>query len=133
MAKKAKRNIMFRLIEITINTIFFSTNWKYYFDRSILVISMTVPISNPTQRFSPFILSTKSIFLDLFPELLSYLIPTLPYLYKHRRHGNNIPLSSSLWGTILQQFREGETSGSSSWPRPPVHRERVNSGHDRCY
>ena len=33
---------MFRLIDITIDIIFFSINWKNYFDRSILVISMTV-------------------------------------------------------------------------------------------
>ena len=33
---------MFRLIDITIDIIFFSINWKSYFDRSILVISMTV-------------------------------------------------------------------------------------------
>ena len=33
---------MFRLIDITIDIIFFSINWKTYFDRSILVISMTV-------------------------------------------------------------------------------------------
>ena len=33
---------MFRLIDKTIDIIFFSINWKNYFDRSILVISMTV-------------------------------------------------------------------------------------------
>ena len=33
---------MFRLIDISIDIIFFSINWKNYFDRSILVISMTV-------------------------------------------------------------------------------------------
>ena len=33
---------MFRLIDITIDIIFFSINWKNYFDRSILAISMTV-------------------------------------------------------------------------------------------
>ena len=33
---------MFRLIDIMIDIIFFSINWKNYFDRSILVISMTV-------------------------------------------------------------------------------------------
>ena len=33
---------MFRLIDITIDITFFSINWKNYFDRSILVISMTV-------------------------------------------------------------------------------------------
>ena len=33
---------MFRLIDITIDIIFFSIDWKNYFDRSILVISMTV-------------------------------------------------------------------------------------------
>ena len=33
---------MFRLFDITIDIIFFSINWKNYFDRSILVISMTV-------------------------------------------------------------------------------------------
>ena len=33
---------MFRLIDITIDIIFFSINWENYFDRSILVISMTV-------------------------------------------------------------------------------------------
>ena len=38
---------MFRLIDITIDIIFFSINWKNYFDRSILVISMTVlPINS---------------------------------------------------------------------------------------
>ena len=31
-----------RLIDKTIDIIFFSINWKNYFDRSILVISMTV-------------------------------------------------------------------------------------------
>ena len=35
---------MFRLINISIDIIFFSINWKNYFDRSILVISMTVLI-----------------------------------------------------------------------------------------
>ena len=33
---------MFQLIDITIDMIFFSINWKNNFDRSILVISMTV-------------------------------------------------------------------------------------------
>ena len=33
---------MFRLIDIIIDIIFFPINWKNYFDRSILVISMTV-------------------------------------------------------------------------------------------
>ena len=33
---------MFRLIDKIIDIIFFSINWKNYFDRSILVISMTV-------------------------------------------------------------------------------------------
>ena len=33
---------MFRLIDKTIDIIFFSINWKNYFERSILVISMTV-------------------------------------------------------------------------------------------
>ena len=33
---------VFRLIDITIDIIFFSINWKNCFDRSILVISMTV-------------------------------------------------------------------------------------------
>ena len=33
---------MFRLIDKTIDIIFFSINWKNYFDQSILVISMTV-------------------------------------------------------------------------------------------
>ena len=33
---------MFRLIDITIDILFFSINWKNDFDRSILVISMTV-------------------------------------------------------------------------------------------
>ena len=33
---------MFRLIDIMIDIIFISINWKNYFDRSILVISMTV-------------------------------------------------------------------------------------------
>ena len=33
---------MFRLIDISIDIIIFSINWKNYFDRSILVISMTV-------------------------------------------------------------------------------------------
>ena len=33
---------MFRLIDITIDIIFFSINLKNYFDRSILVIPMTV-------------------------------------------------------------------------------------------
>ena len=33
-----------RLIDITIVIMFFSINWKNYFDRSILVISMTVLI-----------------------------------------------------------------------------------------
>ena len=33
---------MFRLIDKTIDITFFSINWKNYFDRSILVISMTV-------------------------------------------------------------------------------------------
>ena len=37
---------MFRLIDITIDIIFFSINWKNYFDRSILVISMTVLVSD---------------------------------------------------------------------------------------
>ena len=32
----------FRLIDITIDIIFFLKNWKNYFDRSILVISMIV-------------------------------------------------------------------------------------------
>ena len=36
---------MFQLIDITIDIIFFSINWKKYFDRSILVISMTVLIT----------------------------------------------------------------------------------------
>ena len=35
---------MFRLIDKTSDIIFFSINWKDYFDRSILVISMTVLI-----------------------------------------------------------------------------------------
>ena len=38
---KGWKNV-FRLIDITIDIIFFSINWKNYFDRSILVISMTV-------------------------------------------------------------------------------------------
>ena len=38
---KCWKNV-FRLIDITIDIIFFSINWKNYFDRSILVISMTV-------------------------------------------------------------------------------------------
>ena len=33
---------VFQLIDITIDIIFFSINWKNYFDGSILVISMTV-------------------------------------------------------------------------------------------
>ena len=33
---------MFRLIDISIDMIFFSINWKNYFDRSILFIAMTV-------------------------------------------------------------------------------------------
>ena len=36
---------MFQLIDITIDILFFSINWKKYFDRSILVISMTVLIT----------------------------------------------------------------------------------------
>ena len=35
---------MFQLIDKTIDIIFFSINWKNYFDQSILVISMTVLI-----------------------------------------------------------------------------------------
>ena len=38
---KGRKNV-FRLIDITIDIIFFSINWKNYFDRSILVISMKV-------------------------------------------------------------------------------------------
>ena len=38
---------MFRLIDKTIDIIIFSINWKNYFDRSILVISMTVLVSSP--------------------------------------------------------------------------------------
>ena len=37
---------MFRLIDITIDIIIFSINWKNYFDRSILVMSMTVLIDD---------------------------------------------------------------------------------------
>ena len=37
---------MFRLIDKTTDIIFFSINWKNYFDRSILVISMTVLLDN---------------------------------------------------------------------------------------
>ena len=33
---------MFRLVDIIIDITFFSINWKNYFDRSILVISMPV-------------------------------------------------------------------------------------------
>ena len=33
---------MVRLIDIIIDMIFFSINWKNYFDQSILVISMAV-------------------------------------------------------------------------------------------
>ena len=36
---------MFRLIDMIIDIILFSINWKNYFDRSILVISMTVLIA----------------------------------------------------------------------------------------
>ena len=42
---------MFRLIDKTIDIIFFSINWKNYFDRSILVISMTVLGHTPS--YSP--------------------------------------------------------------------------------
>ena len=45
---KGSKNV-FRLIDIIIDIIFFSINWKNYFDRSILVISMTVlgaPLKN---------------------------------------------------------------------------------------
>ena len=38
---KVGKNV-FPLIDIIIDIIFFSINWKNYFDRSILVISMTV-------------------------------------------------------------------------------------------
>ena len=38
---KGWKNV-FRLIDIIIDMIFFSINWKNYFDRSIVVISMTV-------------------------------------------------------------------------------------------
>ena len=41
MAQKAEKNV-FLLIDITIDMIFFSINWINYFDRSTLVISMTV-------------------------------------------------------------------------------------------
>ena len=43
-AEKGWKNV-FRLIDIKIDIIFFSINWKNYIDRSILVISMTVLIS----------------------------------------------------------------------------------------
>ena len=46
---------MFRLIDIMIDITFFSINLKNYFDRSILVISMTVlyaaVLSNPAEIF----------------------------------------------------------------------------------
>ena len=41
---------MFQLIDITIDKIFFSINWKNYFDRSILVISMTVLVPIHAER-----------------------------------------------------------------------------------
>ena len=42
---------MFRLIEIIIDIIFFSINWKKYFDRSILVIPMTVLVLSMVRRY----------------------------------------------------------------------------------
>ena len=45
---------MFRFIDITIDIIFFSINWKNYFDRSILVISMTVLIYTTKSYLNPF-------------------------------------------------------------------------------
>ena len=43
---KGCKNV-FQLIDITVDIIFFSINWKNYFDRSILVISMTVLLEHP--------------------------------------------------------------------------------------
>ena len=44
MVLKPGKNV-FRLIDIMIDIIFFSINWKKHFDRSILVISMTVVVA----------------------------------------------------------------------------------------
>ena len=41
---------VFRLIDITIDIFFFSINWKNYFDRSILVILMTVLVDRTTPQ-----------------------------------------------------------------------------------
>ena len=41
---------MFQLFDITIDIIFFSINWQNYFDRSILVISMTVLLYSMMER-----------------------------------------------------------------------------------
>ena len=40
--KRLKKCNVFRLKDITIDILFFTINWKNYFDSSILVISMTV-------------------------------------------------------------------------------------------
>ena len=50
---------VFWLIDITIDIIIFSINWKNYFDRSILVISMTVLSS----------LGRVIVYLNLLPQL----------------------------------------------------------------
>ena len=46
---------MFRLIDIIIDIILFSINWKNYLDRSILVISMTVLVSRHRAKQTEFI------------------------------------------------------------------------------
>ena len=68
---------MFRLIDIIIDIIFFSINWKNYFDRSILVISMTVLVSTPKIRY----LDLKScIPLEASFCLVQYVLPFIvPY------------------------------------------------------
>ena len=50
---KGRKNV-FRLIDIIIDIILFSINWKNDFDRSILVISMTVLVDIAvSNRFKP--------------------------------------------------------------------------------
>ena len=61
---------MFPLIDKTID-ISFSINWKNYFDRSILVISMTVLPGSATTR--------KHDFCVIFTELFEFFITQSRY------------------------------------------------------
>ena len=87
---------MFRLIEISIDIIFFSISWKNYFDRSILVISMKVLELRYISYYRIF-----DKFLSVMPRLLKYRILIIVTFSTILRQNRDLPVVSGGGNRIL--------------------------------